>query len=158
MSTVLVYYGLWILLGLALAALASTLLVRLLRRRVQREAQATALLAALSRYAVWMAAQRNGSAREAERLTAVAALREARGLQARCFPALTPAFARLVDSDRRLRACIRHQQALRVQDPEAWLDSQPAPALDELWQRHEAALGGLTQLLHAARGARMPGG
>ncbi len=147
MTPVLFYYCLWIALGLVLAGLASTLLVRQLRRRVQHEAQAHALLEALSRYAVWTAAQRDGQARGHERATAIAALREARLLQARCFPALTPAFARLLDSDRRLQAFLCEQQALRVLEPEAWLDSQPMPVTQELWQRHEAALLALAQRL-----------
>lgn len=149
MTPVLFYYCLWIVLGLVLAGLASALLVRQLRRRVQHEAQAHALLDALSRYAVWTAAQRDGSARGHERATAVAALREARLLQARCFPALTPAFASLLDSDRRLQAFLCEQQALRVHEPEAWLDSQPLPVTQELWQHHEAVLRALAQRLQA---------
>lgn len=156
MSPVLFYYCLWILLGLVLAGLASTLLVRQLRRRVQHEAQAHALLDALSRYAVWTAAQRNGSGyghgNERERATAAAALREARLLQARCFPALTGAFTSLLDSDRRLQALLREQQSLRVRDPEAWLDTQPLPVMEELWQRHESALRALAQRLSATQG------
>lgn len=151
-SPVLFYYCLWIVLGLVLAGLASTLLVRQLRRRVRHEAQAHALFDALSRYALWTVAQRHGSAREHERATAAAALREARLLQARCFPALTPAFASLLDSDRQLQAFMHAQQSLRVRDPEAWLDSQPLPVMDELWQRHEAALRALAQRLQATQG------
>jgi hypothetical protein len=146
-SPILFYYCLWIVLGLVLAGLASTLLVRQLRRRVQHEVQARALLDALSRYAVWTAAQRHGNGRGHERATAAAALREARLLQARCFPALTPAFSRLLDSDRRLQSYLREQQSLRVHAPEAWLDSQPAPVLDELWQQHEAVLHALARRL-----------
>lgn len=146
-SPVFAYYCLWIVLGLVLAGLASTLLVRHLRRRAQYAVQARALLDALSRYAVWTVAQRNGHAHEQARAKAVAALREARLLQARCFPALTPEFSNLLDSDRRLQAFLREQQSLRVHAPEAWLDSQPAPVLNELWQQHESVLHALARRL-----------
>lgn len=137
------YYTSWLLIGLVLIALLSAAITRHLRGHVQRHAQAQLLLDALARYALWVAAQRSGSAMGPDRATADAALRDARALQARCFPALEPALRDLLASDRRLHAFMREQQSLRVHDPEAWLDSQPAPQLDMLWARHAQSLTAL---------------
>ena len=156
MSPILFYYCLWIVLGLVLAGLASTLLVRQLRRHAQHEAQAGALLDALSRYALWTAAQRHGTARGHERATAAAALREAGLLQARCFPALAPAFRTLLESDRQLQSLLREQRRLRLRAPETWLDSQPSPMMEALWCRHETVLRALASRLRAQQGPRGP--
>lgn len=150
------YHLLWLLAGLALVALISAALTRRLRRHTQRQVQARALLDALARYAVWVAVQRSGGIVEPDRAMAEAALREARELQERGFPALRPALQALLESDRRLHAFVREQQALRVHDPEAWLDSQPATVATDPWQDHTHALQSLMEEVEAATTPRVP--
>lgn len=150
------YHLLWLLAGLALVALISATLTRRLRRHAQRHAQARTLLDALTRYAVWVAVQRSGGVVESDRAIAEAALREAGDLQARWFPALRPALETLIESDRRLHAFVREQQALRVHDPEAWLDSQPAAVATDLWQDHTHTLQSLIQETETAATRRAP--
>lgn len=144
------YHLLWLLAGLAIVALISAALTRRLRRHAQRQAQARALLDALARYAVWVAMQHSSSAVEPDRTMADTALREACELQARCFPALRPALEALLEGDRRLHAFVREQQTLRMHDPEAWLDSQPAAVAPDLWQDHTHTLQALMQETEAA--------
>lgn len=150
--TPLAYHLAWMALGLLLAAALSGWLVARLRHRLQHAAQARGLLAALRLYALWLAAQRSGLAGAIERGPALAALRRAQALAGRLGPPLPAAMEQVLAGDAAIERFSRRQQALRWQDPEAWLDSDHEAQLGALWQRQEGALQALEALsLHRAR-------
>ncbi len=143
----LAYYLLWLLAGLLVAALVSASLAARWRRHVERRAEALALLDALSRYAVWAAAQLRNTAFSLQHEAADLALVEACGLQERAFPELEPPLADLLAAHRRLADFPLAQQAQRQGDPEAGLETDSASERAALWHDHQAALAALTQRL-----------
>lgn len=150
--TPLAYYLLWLVAGLLVVALLSAGLTGRLQRRAQRGDQALQMLDALSRYAVWAAAQHRNLAFELQRAVPDAALSEARALQARSFPELQAPLEDLLAVDRRLHDFLREQQALRQSDPETWLDSDYELQHEQLWHSHQAALAALSLPLQAEAG------
>lgn len=148
----LAYYLLWLVAGLLVVALLSAGLTDRLRRHEQRGCQALQLLDALSRYAVWAAAQHRNPAFELQRAVPDAALREAQSVQAQAFPELQAPLADLLTADRRLHDFLRDQQQWRQSDPEAWLDSDQAFQHEQLWHSHQAALAALTLRLQEETG------
>lgn len=136
----LAYHLLWLLAGLLLAALLSAALTLHLRHRELRREHALSVLDALTRYSVWVAAQRGVLAPQVRRDDALAALRDVQALQARWFPGLREAMDRLEAVDRELQDFLAREQQLRQQDPEVWLASDPEPPLRQLWQRQDEAL------------------
>lgn len=152
----LAYHLLWLLAGVLLAALLSAGLTLHLRRRELRREQALALLEALTRYSVWVAAQRGPLAVPAQRGERCAALREVRALQVRCFPGLREAMDTLESIDDALQAFLLRQQQLRQADPEGWLASDPEQHLQALWRRQDEALAAWTRQMRLALAGQAP--
>ncbi len=142
-----------LLVGLLLAAVLSGVMVRRLQRRATRQARALRLLAALGRYAVWPAALRAPLADEIPEAPTPALLAEVQALQARGFPQAEPQMARLRQADGALREFLQAQQALKLRDTEAWLESDHERRLDGLCERLQAAIEALT---HAVRDVPVP--
>ena len=136
----LAYYLLWLVAGLLVVALLSAGLTGRLQRRVQRGGEALQMLDALSRYAVWAAAQHRNIAFELQRDVPDAALGEAQLLQVRSFPDLQAPLEDLLAVDRRLSEFLREQRLLRQSDPEGWLDSDFDLQHEHLWRSHQAAV------------------
>lgn len=146
----LAYHLLWLLAGLLLAALLSAGLTLHLQRREWRREQALALLDALTRYSVWVAAQRGPLAAQAQQGERFAALREVRTLQARGFPSLREAMDTLESIDAALQSFLLRQHQLRQADPEGWLASDPQQQLQALWRRQDEALATWTRQMRLA--------
>lgn len=148
----LTYYALWLLAGLLVVALVSASLTWLMRRREQ----ALVLAEALSRHAVWVATQRSKVALELQREEADAALLQARAVQSRWFPGLAPEFRALLEVDRRLDGFLARQHALRLSDPEAWLESDHDEHYLLLLREYLHALDRLTERLGRMTGEAAP--
>jgi hypothetical protein len=151
-NTEVAYYLLWLLAGLLVVALVSASLTGSLHHREARGSTALQLLDALSRYAVWAAAQHRNAGFALRQDVADVALRDARELQTQAFPELALPLDDLLEVDRRLRVFLREQQDLRCADPEAWLESNHQLRLAQLWRSHQAALAALTLLLQEEKG------
>lgn len=150
MSSLSLYYLVWLLVGLVLIAVASA---RLARRLVLRERQrvcAGALADALSRYAAWLAAQRGQLMMEIDREVAQAALQEARDLQAHCFPQLGAWLERMLATDQQLTQWIQRQQGLRHEEPEAWLEMQADQAGQQLLHAQDQTLNEIRRQIAGA--------
>lgn len=131
-----VYYLAWLAVGLVIVAIISALISRHLKQRLMRRLKAAEMLDALGRYSEWVAAQRrtllfHGGVQEDS-----AALREARAIGQQWFPDLSAAAAEVVAMHTRLVAFLAEQQALRQQDPEAWLVSDHEARFLEHWRGH----------------------
>ncbi|MEJ7930679.1 hypothetical protein WG922_11900 [Ramlibacter sp. AN1015] len=148
----LTYYALWLLGGLLVVAIVSASLTWLMRRREQ----ALVLAQALSRHAVWVAAQRSKVALELQRDEADAALQQAAAVQSRWFPALAGEFRALLEIDRRLDTFLAAQHALRMTDAEAWLESDHDEHFLALWREYLVALDRLTERLARLTGEAAP--
>ncbi len=146
-----------LLVGLLLAAVLSGVMVRRVRLRVTQRSKALRLLAALGRYALWPAALRGPLAEDMPDdlgdAPSRAALAEVQALQARGFPQAEPQMARLRQADAALREFLQTQQALKLRDTEAWLESDHEMRLDGLCERLQDAIEALT---HAVREAPAP--
>ncbi|AEG92103.1 hypothetical protein [Ramlibacter tataouinensis] len=149
--------ALWLLSGVALAAVISALITRHLRLREARREQGLRLLHALARYSAWVASQRRNAAFVLHDDVAETALQEAARAQALGFPRLSRQWSALMDVHTRLAAFLAAQQRLRLADPEAWLESDHDGRFMQLWREHEAALHALTDRLELATGASFAG-
>ncbi|MBL0422939.1 hypothetical protein JI739_21565 [Ramlibacter sp. AW1] len=148
MSSTLAYYVLWLSVGLLLVAIASGLITRTLRRREQ----ALALAEALARHSVWVAAQRSRIELELRREEADAALRQARRVQGRWFPRLASELAEVLEIDRRIENFLVAQHRLRIDDPEAWLESDHDERFMALWREYLVTVERVTEKLKRVTG------
>lgn len=146
----LTYYALCLAAGLLLVALVSAGITWLMRRREQ----ALVLMEALNRHAVWVAAQRGGLALDLRREEADAALQVASAVQSRWFRRLGPEFGSLMAIDQRIEGFLLHQQRLRYDDPEAWIESDHDGQFMALWREYVVAMEALTIRLRRATGER----
>jgi hypothetical protein len=149
----LVYYLLWLAAGLAVAAVASALIARHLRLRLMRREMAARLLDALSRYSEWVDSQRKALFFQAEVRGNDAALYELRSLREQWFAELSAEGAELANVHAALLDFLRSQQALRLRDAEAWLESDHDARFMELWRRHLAAAQAMSAKLELVVGA-----
>jgi heme exporter protein D len=142
------YYLVWLAVGLAIIAVISALITRQLRRRVMRRLKAVEMLDALMRYSEWVASQRttllfNGALQEG-----ASGLGEVCALGRRWFPDLSAQLAQICTVHARLIEFLAGQQALRQQDPETWLESDPEARFLEHWRQH---VGPVQQVLAKLR-------
>jgi hypothetical protein len=134
------YYLLWLAGGLAAIAIVSALITQRLRRRVMRRLKAVELLDALGRYSEWVAAQRRNLLFQGDVQEDACALAEVRGVLRQWFPDLEAAAAQVFTVHARLVEFLASQQALRLQDPEAWLESDHDLRFLEQWRELDAAV------------------
>jgi hypothetical protein len=133
------YYLLWLAVGLVVIAAVSAVIAWRLRRRVMRRVKSAELLDALSRHTEWVAAQHRALLLQGGARADDAPLEEVCAISAQWFPELRPDTRRLLAVDSHLRAFHRAQRRLRLQDAEAWLDSDYDTRFVTLWREHLAA-------------------
>ena len=141
------YYLLWLVVGLAIIAIASALITRHLRRGVMRRFKAVELLDTLGRYSEWVAAQRRNLLFQGDVQEDASCLAELRVIVRQWFPELAAAAAQVSAVHSRLVEFLSAQQALRLQDPEAWLESDHDLRLLEQWRVLDAAVERMAQEL-----------
>jgi len=142
-----VYYLLWLTAGLLIIALVSGLITRHFRRSVMRQLKAVELLDALSRYSEWVAAQRRNLLFQGDVQENASALAEVRLVVRQWFPELAAASSQVFAVHTRLVQFLSSQQALRLQDPEAWLESDHDVRFLEQWRELDVAVERLAQEL-----------
>lgn len=141
------YHALWLALALVAIGIASALITRHLRRRELRRVAAEEMLDALARYSEWMALQRRAVAFQDEPRGPQAPLEQARALGSRWFPELSAGLVELMAVHASLVEFLWGQQLLRLQDPEAWLESDHDRRFMELWRQHRLAVHRLADRL-----------
>ncbi|HZY19017.1 MAG TPA: hypothetical protein VFE82_11085 [Ramlibacter sp.] len=146
------YHALWLLGALALIALGSALITRHLRLREWRRQGAEDALEALARYCEWLAEQRRSAGFSLQRPGPADALAQLRSLQQARFPQLAPAMVQLLAVHARTLDFLWRQQLLRLNDPEAWLESDHDGRFMALWREHRAAVHALADLLRERAG------
>lgn len=146
------YYLLWLLGGLAVTAIVSALITQRLRRRVMRRLKAVELLDALGRYSEWVAAQRRNLLFQGDVREDACVLGEVRAIVRQWFPDLTAAAAQVFAVHTRLVEFLSAQQALRLQDPEAWLESDHDVRFVEQWRELDSAVERLARQLKLVGG------
>jgi hypothetical protein len=134
------YYLAWLAVGLVIIAVISALITRHLRRRVMRRLWAAEMFDALMRYSEWVASQRttllfNGALQED-----ASGLGEVCALGRQWFPDLSAQLAQICAVHTRLVEFLAGQQLLRLQDPEAWLESDFEARFLEHWRQHVASV------------------
>jgi hypothetical protein len=145
------YYLLWLAGGLIVIALISALITRHLRRSVIRRLKAVELLDALGRYSEWVAAQRRNLLFQGDVQEDASAMAEVRAIVRQWFPDLAAASAQVLAVHTRLVAFLSSQQALRLQDPEAWLESDHDVRFLEQWRELDVAVERMAQELRLLR-------
>lgn len=154
----LAYLLAWLALALLASAAASGMLLRSLVRRQRRDAQDHALVDALARYGLWLAAQERTPSYEVSRAGAEAALRDAQRLlpPGKCAEAgiLRLRLAALTAGDEALQRSLREQHRQQARDPEAWLDSGGQAGWRALCESQQARLAAVVAM---ARSLRSPG-
>jgi hypothetical protein len=139
------YYLLWLAAGLVLIAAASAFITQRLRRSLMRRLQAVELLDALSRYSEWIAAQRRNLLFQGDVQDDASAVAEMRIIVQQWFPDLAAAAAAVFAAHSRLVGFLSSQQALRLQDPEAWLESDHDLRFLEQWRELDVAVERMAQ-------------
>jgi hypothetical protein len=134
------YYLAWLAAGLVLTAITSAAITRHLRRRVERRVKAVELLDALARYSGWVTAQRRIAFFQGEAQDSDLPLQELCVIQQRWFPELSQEMAQLLAVHAGLVDFLRVQQALRLKDAEAWLESDHDGRFMEFWRSHRHAV------------------
>lgn len=154
------YYLLWLVAGLVIIAIVSAFITRRLRRSVMRRLKAVELLDALGRYSEWVAAQRRSLLFQGDLQENASALTEVRAIAQQWFSDLAAPAAQVFAVHTRLVEFLSAQQALRLQDPEAWLESDHDLRFLEQWQEHGVAVQRMAQQLSLvcdpAQAAREP--
>lgn len=141
------YYVLWLAAGLVVTAIISGLISRHLRWRVMRRLKAAEMLDALGRYSEWVAARRTTLLIQGDVRDDCAALREVRMIGQQWFPELAAAAAEIFSAHARLLGFLSAQQALRLRDPEAWLEADHDARFLEQWRHHLVAVHRLVENL-----------
>jgi hypothetical protein len=155
------YYLLWLAGGLVIIAIASALIAQRLRRGVMRRLKSAELFDALGRYSEWVAAQRRNLLFQGDVQEDASCLDEVRAIVQQWFPELAPASAQVFAVHARLVQFLSTQQALRLQDPEAWLESDHDVRFLEQWRMLDVAVERMAQelkfLCEPTAGANEPG-
>jgi hypothetical protein len=141
------YYLLWLAGGLVIVAAVSAFITQRLRRSLIRRLKAVELLDALSRYSEWIAAQRRNLLFQGDVQEDASAVAEMRAIVWQWFPDLEGATAQVFAVHTRLIGFLASQQALRLQDPEAWLESDHDLRFLEQWRELDAAVERMAQEL-----------
>jgi len=141
------YYLLWLAGGLVAIAIASAFITQRLRRGVMRRLKSVELLDALGRYSEWVAAQRRNLLFQGDVQEYASSLNEVRAIVGQWFPQLAPAASQVFSVHSRLVQFLSAQQALRLQDPEAWLESDHDVRFLEQWRLLDVAVERMAQEL-----------
>lgn len=141
------YYLLCLGAGLLASAVASALVVRRRHWYALREAKAVELLEALARYTEWVSAQGRAVFFQAGTEEADATPQEIGALQGEWFPELQAEMQALFEVHIRLVRFLRRQYSLRLQDAEAWFESDPDAGFMALWRDHCLAAQSLERRL-----------
>ena len=144
------YYLLWLVAGLLAIAMASGLFVWRLRLRQARELKAIELLDALARYTEWVAAQGRAVRFQAPVQDGDPALLTIGAVQEQWFPEFGELAQALFAVHLKLAQLLRSHRQLRLQDPEACLESGQDASFMALWREHCRAVQALEQQLAAA--------
>jgi hypothetical protein len=151
------YLSLWLVLLLAGIAVLSALLTRRHRLlQASRRVQGERLLQALARYDDWVAQQRHAPGFRGESTEAAQALDEACTLRMTWFPELAADMAELLALHNRLLHFLSAQQALRLADAEAWLESEHDGRFVALWGQQRAAVLAMRQKLQLLYSVQVP--
>jgi hypothetical protein len=138
------YYAFCLVAGLVVIAIASALIARQLRRREERRLRAAELLDVLARYTEWVAAQGRVLFFPADTQDSTdLALHEIGAIQQEWFPELRREADQLFAVHSRLMVFLMQQRQLRMQDPEAWLESDQDAGYLMLWREHCTAVQAL---------------
>jgi hypothetical protein len=144
------YFGLWLAAALAVIGVLSAFLARQRPRGDARNAQGRLMYAALVRYGDWVGLQRHAATFQGEDADAAQALQDARLLGAQWFPELGPDMDTVLAVHARLLDFLGSQQALRLADPEAWIESDHDTRFQALAQEQAIAIAAMRAHLRMA--------
>jgi hypothetical protein len=142
-----VYFTLWLLAALLAIGFLSAYIARHRRLRTLRRQQAVRMMGALRRYSEWVASQRRATGFTGESAEAAQALDEAATLRIGWFPELAGDMAEVLAEHNRLMQFLATQNALRLQDPEAWLESDHDNRFMALWRQQVYAMQAMREKL-----------
>ncbi|HYE71462.1 MAG TPA: hypothetical protein VD932_08080 [Aquabacterium sp.] len=148
MST-LAYHAAWLAAALAGIAVASALIARHLRTRELRRLTAEDMLQALACYSEWVADQRRAPAFQGG-AKGEPSLDQAHALGRTWFPELSAAMAELAALHDELVDFLARQEALRLADPELWLESDHDGRFMALWREHRLRMHRVAERLRLA--------
>lgn len=134
------YFGLWLVAALAAVAVLSLFVVRQWRLHALRREQGRRMLEALTQYCEWVASQRHAPQFDGESREAAMALDEACAIRVAWFPDLAGDMAELLAVHNRLIQFLGSQQALRLRDTEAWLESDHDARFLALWRQQACGI------------------
>lgn len=152
------YFGLWLVAALVAIGFLSAILSRQRRWRELRREQGLRMLAALERYCGWVGLQRRALPFQGESPEAAQALDEACAMRLAWFPELGADMAELLAVHNRLLAFLAAQQALRLQDAEAWMESDHDARFHALALHEARLIAGMRRKLSMEVALRAPGG
>jgi hypothetical protein len=142
------YYLAWLAAGLVIIAIISGVLARQARRRVLRRLKAAEMQDALIAYSEWVSTQRRTAFFQGEPV-GEGSLQHMRATAQQWFPELRACMKALGDVHDDMVSFLQAQQKLRVDDPEAWLESGHDARFTALWRRHLTAVQSLAEDLNA---------
>lgn len=143
---------LWLAGGLLAIAIISAGIARHLRQRLLRRMRAARMLDALARYSEWVAAQRRTAFFQGDVREQDSPLQEVHRIGQQWFPELSAQSAEIFAVHARLLDFLWTQQMLRLNDPEAWLESDHDGRFMELWRLHLRAIHGTVEKLKLVAG------
>lgn len=143
----LTYFGLWLAAGLVATGILSAWLARQWRLRERRRGQGLRMLEALGRYCEWLGLQRHAAQFQGEAAEAAQALDEACAIRVAWFPELAGDMAELLAMHNRMMRFLAAQQALRLRDAEAWLESDHDGRFGSLCRLQAYAIAAVRQKL-----------
>lgn len=150
------YFGLWLVAALVAIGFLSAFLARQRRWRELRREQGLRMLAALERHCGWVGLQRRATQFQGEGTEAAQALDEARATQLAWFPGLAADMAQLLAAHERLVRFLAAQQALRLRDAEAWIESDHETRFDALARQQALLIAGMRRKLSLADALQAP--
>jgi hypothetical protein len=134
------YFTLWLLAALVAIGVLSAWIARYRRLRTLRHEQAVRMLQALRSYTEWVGSLRHAHPFTGESADAARDLDEACALRIRWFPELAGEMAEVLAMHARLMQFLAMQQQLRLQDAEAWLESDHDGRFLALWRQQLLAI------------------
>jgi hypothetical protein len=146
------YYLLCLAVGLVAIAVISAGITRHLRLRLQRRLKAVQVLDALARYSDWVAIQGRAPFFQGDARQEDSPLQQLSAIRKQWFPELSNETAEIFDVHARLIDFLWTQQMLRVNDPEAWLESDYDAQFMDLWRLHVRALNETVEKLRLVAG------
>lgn len=151
------YFALWLLAALCAIGVLTFFIVRQVRVHALRREQGQRMLDALTRYCEWIAQQQRAQQFDGESAEAARALDEACAIRRACFPDLAGDMAELLAVHSRLMHFLERQQALRLRDAEAWLESDHDHRFLTLWRQQALAIRTMQEKLRLVDGLQAGG-